>query len=407
MRVLVISAAFPPMRAGEADHAYHLAEHLAIQGFEVHVLTSKGNVEAEANAQIKTHPIMAGWSWRDAATLLRFLKSCSPDSVLLNYIGWIYQYHPMITFAPTFAKMLNPAVRFVTQFENTHGAEPKRFSIATRIARKAVSLWAGCDDSDYSFGTLLRDSDRLIVLSEIHRGRLATRSSRVTGKTVLIPPPPIMKISSEQDGATRRETRKGFGLSEYDFLFAYFGYVYPGKGVETLLDAFQLVLRQHRNARLLILGGFLAKTFADQPNYAQQLVKMPKQLGIEDAVIWFGEYAADSDEASRCLRAADACVLPMDSGIQLNNSSFAGAVAHGLPTITIRGEILESAFVDGHNVLLSPPKSAKPLADAMTRLMEDAQLAARLRAGAHQFARDWFSWETVVQRTAAVVKSHQ
>ena len=41
LKLLFISAAFPPMRAGEADHAYHLCRHLAKRGVEVHVLTTK------------------------------------------------------------------------------------------------------------------------------------------------------------------------------------------------------------------------------------------------------------------------------------------------------------------------------------------------------------------------------
>ena len=41
MKTLVISAAFPPLRAGEADHTYHVCQHLADRGAHVHVLTTR------------------------------------------------------------------------------------------------------------------------------------------------------------------------------------------------------------------------------------------------------------------------------------------------------------------------------------------------------------------------------
>ena len=39
------------------------------------------------------------------------------------------------------------------------------------------------------------------------------------------------------------------------FLIAYFGYVYPLKGIETLLAAFSLIAKRDARARLVIIGG--------------------------------------------------------------------------------------------------------------------------------------------------------
>jgi alpha-beta hydrolase superfamily lysophospholipase len=57
MKVLVISAAFPPMRMGEATNAYHLCERLATRGFDVHVLTNHGHTSV-ADARITVHDLM-------------------------------------------------------------------------------------------------------------------------------------------------------------------------------------------------------------------------------------------------------------------------------------------------------------------------------------------------------------
>ncbi|HVG18538.1 MAG TPA: glycosyltransferase, partial [Blastocatellia bacterium] len=89
MRLLVISAAFPPMQAGEADHTLHLCQHLADRGLDVHLLTTRRESGA-GPLPFKIYPVIEDWSWRDLPRLARCLKRCSPDVVLLFYIGWIY-----------------------------------------------------------------------------------------------------------------------------------------------------------------------------------------------------------------------------------------------------------------------------------------------------------------------------
>jgi len=71
MKILVISAAFPPLRAGEADHALHLCQHLGERGLDVHVLTTRRNIET-SRFSFKLYPIMPHWLWPDLPRLARF-----------------------------------------------------------------------------------------------------------------------------------------------------------------------------------------------------------------------------------------------------------------------------------------------------------------------------------------------
>ena len=84
MRVLVISAAFPPMRAGEADHAFHLCRSLADRGLDIHVLTTKKNV-VTGSFPFRVYPLMRNWSWSDLPRLARFVRRLAPEAVLLMY----------------------------------------------------------------------------------------------------------------------------------------------------------------------------------------------------------------------------------------------------------------------------------------------------------------------------------
>ena len=394
MKILMITV-FPPIAVAEADHALHLCEHLADYGAEMHVVAQEGCVSL-SHPRIRIYSLMRNWSWAELPTLVRATMRCSPDAVILIYHGWIYPNHPMLTFAPAVLRTLRPDVHFVTLFEDAWGCDLSKTSLLSRAIRKALKQCFGEKGVDYEYGTLLRDSNRLIVVSDHTRATLAERFSGVNCKSVLIPCPPIMRIVPEDDGTARRLKRTALGLKDDEFLIAYFGRICPGKGLETLLKAFQTVSVQRRAVRLILIGGY---GYPFQPSYYQGLQAMPKELGIEDKVMWTGEYAWDSEDASRCLRAADFCVLPFDLGVCVHNSSLAGACAHGLPIITTSGTLTESVFIHKENVFLCPPKDPRALAQAMETLMARPELRRHLSVGARGLAQESFSWEKATECT--------
>ena len=403
MRVLIVSAAYPPMRAGEATNTFHLATRLADRGHQVTVLTSVSNT-VPPGVGVNVQAVMPHWGWSALPRFAASLRHIAPDAILLMYIGWIYDSHPMVTFAPTVARKLLPSVPFVTRFENTSASLPGATPLLARVARHAAARCAGTRNVDYNYGTLLRDSRALIVLSDHHRAALARHNAGVEEKTTLIPPPPNMPIVRD-DGEVRKLTREALGVCPGEFLLAYLGYVYPGKGIDTLLHAVHKLAKQAVGVRLVIIGGRLQLNDLDASDYFEDTQHLARHLGIADRVTWTGEYAHDDQTPSRYLRAADACVLPFDTGIQLNNSSFSSAVAHELPVITTCGVRLEQQFAHGDNIFISRPKDPAALAHAIGTVMRDDELRDRLRAGARRFASEWFSWERALDRTVEVLGS--
>jgi glycosyltransferase involved in cell wall biosynthesis len=410
MKLLIITREFPPIKTGDAAHAFHLAERMAKVGVEVHVLTSVIK-DVVQHPSFSVSPVMHRWSWRGLPTLRNVLRTIAPDAILQLYIGRSHGDHPMLTFIPSIARALLPSVRFVTQFENP-GISFRSFTRWARAGRKAMAWWVNPVDVSYFFGTLFRDSDHIIALCGPHRKTLSAEYPQLIEKCSVIPPPPLMRICDAEKEKARARGRHRLGIPEDVFLFGFYGYVMPTKGLEFLLSAFRNIALHHEKARLVIIGGP-----AIDPNnptmsnmcgsYFQSLQQLARRLAIHDRVVWTGHCDPTNDEASSYLYASDACLLPFKHGVQLNNSSLAAVVSHELPTVTTRGEIVESPLVDRENVLLCDPDNEKDLTDAMEALINCPELYTRIREGAQKLAYECFSWDKTVERTIGILRGTQ
>ena len=405
MRVLIVSA-YPPDPAPEANHALHISEHLAEAGIDVHVLCKRGSLAAGTHRNIIVHPVIADWTWSDLPRVIRCLRRSRPDVVLLLYIGWVYGNEPMITFLPTICRAALASVPCVTQFEIVDRETPPR-SWTTRVLRKTASLLAGRKNVDFLFGTLLRDSARVIALSSPHRAQLVALDPAVDEKSAILPPPPLIRVCRDDPVTTRRQTREAIGAAENDFVVVYWGYIYPGKGVETLLRAFRMVCDRNPSMRLLIVGGTLdVPTVRASREYFQMVCQLPKQLGIVERVVWTGPFSWDSDAGSRYLHAGDLCVLPFDYGVTLNNSSLAAAASHGLPVIAtelLKGR--DEALEHGRNIYLCRGQDTQGLAEAIDLIGNSTELRERLRAGSRHLAAEWHQWDRMTQRMIGILGS--
>jgi len=377
-----------------------LCQHLAEAKQDVYALVMT-NADAAADPRVKVYPVMRHWSWSELPRLLRVVTQCRPDVVNIHFTGEIYHHQPMITFLPSILKRLFADLAVVTLFEYPMGANLDDLAFSTRLVRKGITYWVGSNNIDWGYGTLLRDSDRIIVLSDEHRHILQRHLPSVEKKTVLIPPPALLQVCKEENGAARQRGRDRLRVGINEFLVAYFGYLFPGKGIETLLEAIRIVNQAHRDIYLVLVGGSNEVMLRShkRPNYARELERLSEQLHIADKVRFTGYYPSESDHGSLCLRAADACVLPFDEGVRVNRSSVAAAAIHGLPIITTKGAILEPPFIDRENVLLCPPKDPESLARAILSLIDEPKLRQTLHEGATEMAHEWFSWERALSST--------
>jgi glycosyltransferase involved in cell wall biosynthesis len=361
----------------------------------VDLLTSKLPPGFPVPDGFRLHALMKSWGGLQFLTLVLSIWRLRPDAVLLIYIDWIYECNPMITFLPAVFRRLRPGMPIVTQFENESGLTAIRppNGMKVRLLNWFLKELAGRRGLHPIYGALLRDSRRVIALSERHLEAFERAQPGVSNKAQVIPAPPIMRFASETMCAARKRGRALLGLSDQDMVLVYFGYVYSMKGVETLLSAFGSL---PVSTRLIVIGD-------GEAEYLSKLQELSKQVGGAERVIWTGHCKPEEEFASLYLYAADICVLPFNDGVRLNNSSFAVAASHGLPIVTTRGESLEVPFLDGHNVRLCPPKDPDALAAAIGELICSPATRHKLASGARGFAETHFSWDRVIQSTLEVL----
>lgn len=146
------------------------------------------------------------------------------------------------------------------------------------------------------------------------------------------------------------------------------GRLAPQKGFDLLIRAFAAIANRHPSVRLRIIGEGPART---------ALEGLCRELGVEDRVSLPG--ATSTPESA--LRAGSVFVL--SSRYEGFGLVLAEAMAVGLPVIATDcasgpGEILR----DGVDGILVPPDNVPALTRALSRLLEDRDLARRYAARA-------------------------
>lgn len=167
--------------------------------------------------------------------------------------------------------------------------------------------------------------------------------------------------------------RRRFGVGDQDVLVAYVGRFGPEKRIDVLLDAWARAGPSHDNASLVFVGqGLLEEQIRER--------SLPR---THIAGVLQGE------ELSAAYASADVFAFPSDTetfGNVLLEAMSSGAAC----VAAAAGGVLDFAC-HGENALLVAPRDPGALADALSRLIADANLRGRLGRGGRSTAlhRRW------------------
>ncbi len=162
------------------------------------------------------------------------------------------------------------------------------------------------------------------------------------------------------------------------------GRLHRQKGHSVLLEALKIMISEGRRIQLYLAG--------DGPD-EEMLRQQVRDLGIAGAVTFAGVV----DDVVAFMADIDIVVLPsLWEGMP---NVLLEAMLVGRPIVATRLSGIEELVSDGESAVLCEPGRARPLADAIMRLMDDPDLACRLACAAQRDVRKRFDISQTVAAT--------
>ena len=167
----------------------------------------------------------------------------------------------------------------------------------------------------------------------------------------------------------------------------------PGKGHESLLAALSAV--RHREWRLTCAG-----SLTRYPETTDRVRAAIARFGLADRVTLVGELDGPALEA--CYDRADVFVLATRQ--ETYGMAVAEALAHGLPVVATMTGAIPDLLAEGAGLVV-PVGDTYALTEALSRVLGDAGLRARLAEGARRVRDRLPTWEQTSARIADALDS--
>jgi len=169
-------------------------------------------------------------------------------------------------------------------------------------------------------------------------------------------------------------------------IILYVGRLVYEKGVQHLIAAMPKILSNYNDAKLIIAGrgGMMDELRAEASN-----------LGLNDKIYFTGYL--NSKQVQKMYKCADVAVFP--STYEPFGIVALEAMLAGVPTVVSDVGGLDEIITHGVDGMKSYAGNANSIADSVTALLYDHQLATNVSKKAKQKVKDQFNWEKIAQDT--------
>lgn len=329
-KIVIISPAYP-FRGGQALVEAHMYDVLTKLGYDCTTITFTllypkiffpGKTQLDNSTQtffshedkiLRVINSINPFSWIKAA---RKIKSIEPSLVI--FVWWMPFFGPAYsTIALLLKKLTNSKVAFLV--ENYISHENRWFD-------KVVSKLT------------LNMADAFICQSNFVKDQLSKNHKKPTFKTTL-----SVYDCYNNDTFTKQTAKNKLGIST-EKVVLFFGLIRKYKGLDKLIEGFNLIKQKHKDTTLLIVG----ECYEDINFYKNIIQKQ----GIENNTILVDEFI-DNENIEPYFKAADVVCLPYNSasqsGILMMAYGFYRPVVvnnvGGLPELVVKGktgEVIEN-----------------------------------------------------------------
>jgi phosphatidylinositol alpha-1,6-mannosyltransferase len=169
------------------------------------------------------------------------------------------------------------------------------------------------------------------------------------------------------------------------------------KGHDMVIRALPLILAKTPDTEYVIVGDGPLRPY---------LERLAASLGVASAVCFVGQVG--DDELDAWYRACDVFVLAsresdVSGGAEGYGIVFVEASLRGKPVVGGRSGGIPDAVIDGETGLLVDPSDPADIAEAITRLLTERDLADRLGRGGQRRVVDDLSWPAYTERFSRVL----
>jgi len=403
MRVGLVCGDFRPARDGVAHYTARLAAELSRRGLDVLVATGapgggggasvpvRGGTDVQGEgAKVPVSVVTDSWGVRGVRRAARALAAEDLDVVHVQFAPSAYAWHGAVGVLPG---LLGGGARLVTTVHEyawwSWGPRP----LQAVLARTAWPWLERRGWWDREAGLLTARASAVVATNPVHAHALRARLPRAA--VVEVPIGANLGVAAAAGADTRRSVRAELGLGGDAPVLAFFGFIHAVKGIRHLVEALALVRADVPGAHLLLIGGFesLALRGRQATDYAAEVRAMIAVRDLSGTVTltgWLPEA-----QVSRLLSAADVAVLPFTAGTTTKSGSLLACAEHGLPIVATAADPPDPELVDGDAALLVGVRDTEALAKAMTRVLQDLDLAAALSLGARRLAAS-HGWAAIV-----------
>ncbi|WP_435360926.1 glycosyltransferase family 4 protein [Haloarchaeobius sp. DFWS5] len=187
---------------------------------------------------------------------------------------------------------------------------------------------------------------------------------------------------------------------EGEFVVSYVGKYAPHRGLEAVVEGFAKVMEEAPNARLLMVGA------PGNDRYGERFDAHCERHGVMDATTFTGW--VDFEDVPNYMAASDVCLVPHADTPHTNTTlphKLFQYMALGKPVLVSDVPPLQRVVGGTESGLVAEAGNPDAMAEAMTRLAEDADLRTRLGENGQAAVTKRFNWDRDAEELVSVYDS--
>jgi len=340
-----IVSTFPPTQCGLATFTVALADGLTAHGAEVRVVRVADGSPSES-------PMVVGevinGRLATLASAADMLNLC--DVAIIQHEYGVYGGEDGDEVVEILGSLTVPSI--VIAHTVLANPTPHQRSVLTEVAAIA---------------------DRVVVMSDSARDRMCQVFDVDPAKIGSIPHGAALPPAGAVRAGARRPTLLTWGL------------VGPGKGIERVIDAMPHLLRLSSRPRYVVAGRTHPKVLAaDGEAYRNARIMQAWRNGVAASIEFDADYR-DVPTLTAMIQSSTIVVLPYDSREQATSGVLVDAIAAGRPVVATAFPHAVEMLASGAGIIVDHDDPGA-MVRALTRLLTDSALAARMTAEATRLA---------------------